>query len=105
MLVSPIGINTPTSVSQRYQSDGPIHVPDILALKPFRKAVAGAKAELQAARQQENDLTRKLDALDDKAINAMAKDVPMGETYRGVMGFVASDVVRIILLVLAPVRR
>jgi TRAP-type C4-dicarboxylate transport system permease large subunit len=35
-------------------------------------------------------------------INAMAKDVPMGETYRGVMGFVASDVVRIVLLVLAP---
>lgn len=36
-------------------------------------------------------------------INAMAKDVPMGETYKGVAGFCASDVVRIILLVLAPV--
>jgi TRAP-type C4-dicarboxylate transport system permease large subunit len=36
-------------------------------------------------------------------INAMAKDVPMGQTYRGVMGFVASDVVRIVLLTLAPV--
>ena len=36
-------------------------------------------------------------------INAMAKDVPMGETYRGVMGFVASDVVRIVLLALVPV--
>ena len=35
-------------------------------------------------------------------INAMAKDVPMGETYRGVMGFVASDFVRIILLALLP---
>lgn len=35
-------------------------------------------------------------------INAMAKDVPMGETYRGVMGFVASDLVRIILLTLVP---
>ncbi|MBP0464898.1 TRAP transporter large permease [Roseomonas sp. PWR1] len=35
-------------------------------------------------------------------INAMAKDVPMGETYRGVMGFVASDVVRIVILVFAP---
>ena len=35
-------------------------------------------------------------------INAMAKDVPMGETYRGVMGFVASDFVRIILLALVP---
>jgi C4-dicarboxylate transporter DctM subunit len=35
-------------------------------------------------------------------INAMAKDVPMGETYRGVMGFVASDFSRIILLALLP---
>jgi tripartite ATP-independent transporter DctM subunit len=35
-------------------------------------------------------------------INAMAKDVPMGETYRGVMGFVASDFVRIIILALLP---
>lgn len=36
-------------------------------------------------------------------INAMAKDVPMGETYRGVLGFVASDGVRILLLALLPV--
>ncbi len=35
-------------------------------------------------------------------INAMAKDVPMGETYRGVLGFVASDGVRILLLALLP---
>ncbi len=35
-------------------------------------------------------------------INAMAKDVPMGETYRGVLGFVASDFVRIIILALLP---
>ena len=35
-------------------------------------------------------------------INAMAKDVPMGETYRGVAGFVASDIVRIALLTLVP---
>ncbi len=35
-------------------------------------------------------------------INAMAKDVPMGETYRGVLGFVASDFVRIIILALVP---
>jgi tripartite ATP-independent transporter DctM subunit len=35
-------------------------------------------------------------------INAMAKDVPMGETYRGVMGFVGSDFVRILLLALFP---
>jgi tripartite ATP-independent transporter DctM subunit len=36
-------------------------------------------------------------------INAMAKDVPMGETYRGVLGFVASDGARILLLALFPV--
>ncbi|HEV7265068.1 MAG TPA: TRAP transporter large permease [Falsiroseomonas sp.] len=36
-------------------------------------------------------------------INAMAKDVPMGETYRGVLGFVGSDFVRILLLALFPV--
>jgi len=35
-------------------------------------------------------------------IDAMAKDVPMGETYRGVMGFVASDFARILLLALVP---
>jgi len=35
-------------------------------------------------------------------INAMAKDVPMGETYRGVLGFVASDFVRILILALLP---
>jgi tripartite ATP-independent transporter DctM subunit len=35
-------------------------------------------------------------------INAMAKDVPMGETYRGVLGFVGSDFLRILLLALVP---
>ncbi|WP_137127813.1 TRAP transporter large permease [Roseomonas sp. HF4] len=35
-------------------------------------------------------------------INGMAKDVPMAQTYRGVAGFVASDVVRIVILVAAP---
>jgi tripartite ATP-independent transporter DctM subunit len=35
-------------------------------------------------------------------INAMAKDVPMGETYRGVLGFVASDFLRILLIALVP---
>jgi tripartite ATP-independent transporter DctM subunit len=35
-------------------------------------------------------------------INAMAKDVPMAETYRGVLGFVVSDGVRIALLALFP---
>ncbi len=35
-------------------------------------------------------------------INAMAKDVPMAETYRGVLGFCASDCVRIVILVLVP---
>lgn len=34
--------------------------------------------------------------------NANAKDVPMGQTYRGVVGFVASDVLRIALLVFVP---
>jgi tripartite ATP-independent transporter DctM subunit len=35
-------------------------------------------------------------------INAMAKDVPMAETYRGVLGFVASDFLRILLIALIP---
>jgi tripartite ATP-independent transporter DctM subunit len=35
-------------------------------------------------------------------INAMAKDIPMGETYRGVMGFCASDLLRILLLLVFP---
>ena len=35
-------------------------------------------------------------------INAMAKDVPMGETYRGVMGFCAMDILRLALLIAFP---
>ena len=35
-------------------------------------------------------------------INAMAGDVPIGDTYRGVMPFVLSDLVRVALLVLLP---
>jgi len=35
-------------------------------------------------------------------INAMSKDVPMGQTYRGVIGFCLSDVVRLALIVLFP---
>ncbi|MEM8855204.1 MAG: TRAP transporter large permease [Pseudomonadota bacterium] len=35
-------------------------------------------------------------------INAMAKDVPMGQTYKGVIGFCLSDVVRLVLIVLFP---
>ncbi|MGH8668098.1 MAG: TRAP transporter large permease [Burkholderiales bacterium] len=35
-------------------------------------------------------------------INAMAKDVPMGETYKGVLGFCAMDLVRVIALVFVP---
>lgn len=35
-------------------------------------------------------------------INAMAKEIPMGETYRGVLPFCLSDVVRIVILVLFP---
>ena len=36
-------------------------------------------------------------------INAMAKDVPMGETYKGVIGFCVMDVIRLALLVALPV--
>lgn len=35
-------------------------------------------------------------------INAMAKDVPMAETYKGVIGFCVSDVIRLIFLVTFP---
>lgn len=35
-------------------------------------------------------------------INAMAKDVPMGQTYKGVLGFCLSDVIRLVLIVLFP---
>lgn len=35
-------------------------------------------------------------------INALAKDVPMGETYKGVIGFCVSDIVRLAALVLFP---
>ena len=36
-------------------------------------------------------------------INAMAKDVPMAETYKGVIGFCAMDIVRLALLVAFPI--
>ena len=36
-------------------------------------------------------------------INAMSRDVPMHETYKGVVGFCAMDAVRIALIVLFPV--
>lgn len=35
-------------------------------------------------------------------INSLAKDVPMGETFKGVLPFLASDVVRVVLLVMFP---
>ncbi|MEM0909318.1 MAG: TRAP transporter large permease, partial [Pseudomonadota bacterium] len=35
-------------------------------------------------------------------INAMAKDVPMTATWRGVLGFCASDVLRLVLIVIFP---
>ena len=35
-------------------------------------------------------------------VNGMAKDVPIGESYRGVMPFLASDVVRTLLLLFFP---
>jgi C4-dicarboxylate transporter, DctM subunit len=35
-------------------------------------------------------------------INSMAKDVPMRETYKGVLGFCAMDALRLALIVLVP---
>ncbi len=35
-------------------------------------------------------------------INGLARDVPMAETYRGVMPFLAADAVRIALLIAFP---
>ncbi len=35
-------------------------------------------------------------------VNGMAKDVPIAESYRGVMPFLASDVIRTVLLLLFP---
>jgi tripartite ATP-independent transporter DctM subunit len=35
-------------------------------------------------------------------INSLARDVPMGETYRGVLPFLVADVVRVTLLLLFP---
>jgi len=35
-------------------------------------------------------------------VNGMAKDVPIGESYRGVMPFLCSDVIRTTLLILFP---
>ncbi len=36
-------------------------------------------------------------------VNGMAKDVPMGETYRGVMPFLVSDVLRTLLFLFFPI--
>ena len=36
-------------------------------------------------------------------VNGLAKDVPMGETYRGVMPFLASDVIRTMLFLFFPI--
>jgi C4-dicarboxylate transporter, DctM subunit len=35
-------------------------------------------------------------------VNGIAKDVPMNETYKGVMPFLAWDLVRMVLLLLFP---
>jgi TRAP-type C4-dicarboxylate transport system permease large subunit len=35
-------------------------------------------------------------------VNGMAKNVPLGETFRGVMPFLASDAVRLVLLIAFP---
>jgi C4-dicarboxylate transporter DctM subunit len=36
-------------------------------------------------------------------VNGLAKDVPMGETYRGVMPFLVSDVIRTTLFLFFPI--
>jgi C4-dicarboxylate transporter, DctM subunit len=36
-------------------------------------------------------------------INSLAKDVPMIDTFRGVVPFLASDLIRLTLVVLFPV--
>jgi TRAP-type C4-dicarboxylate transport system permease large subunit len=36
-------------------------------------------------------------------IQSMAPDIPIRETYRGVLPFVASDLARVVLLVMFPV--
>ena len=35
-------------------------------------------------------------------VNGMAKDVPLSETFRGVMPFLISDVVRIVMILFFP---
>ena len=35
-------------------------------------------------------------------INSLARDVPMSETFRGIVPFLASDAVRVALIVLFP---
>ena len=35
-------------------------------------------------------------------INSMAKDIPLSQTYRGVFPFVATDLVRVVILALFP---
>ena len=35
-------------------------------------------------------------------VNGMAKDVPIGESYRGVMPFLVSDMIRTVLLLFFP---
>jgi TRAP-type C4-dicarboxylate transport system permease large subunit len=35
-------------------------------------------------------------------INSMARDIPMSRTYAGVAPFVASDLIRVVILVMFP---
>jgi TRAP-type C4-dicarboxylate transport system permease large subunit len=35
-------------------------------------------------------------------VNSLARDVPMNETYRGLMPFLAWDMVRLVLLLMVP---
>jgi TRAP-type C4-dicarboxylate transport system permease large subunit len=36
-------------------------------------------------------------------VNSLARDVPMSETYRGVLPFLASDAIRLALLLAFPI--
>jgi len=36
-------------------------------------------------------------------VNNLAKDVPMGQTYKGVFAFLAWDAIRVVLLLFFPV--
>ena len=64
------------------------------------KVVEGTRKRLQA--YEGVVIAKRNRGLNSSFINAMAKDVPMVETYKGVIGFCVSDVIRLVLLVAFP---